>query len=44
VGSRSDELNECFEFAYIPAAIVPGVYLASKRNEYQNRKNNDSGA
>jgi hypothetical protein len=27
----------------LPAALGPGVYSASKRNEYQKQKNNVSG-
>jgi hypothetical protein len=27
----------------LPAALGPGVYLASNRNEYQKQKNNVSG-
>jgi hypothetical protein len=43
VGSRPDELNEFFSICLIlPAAIVPGVYSASNKNEYQKQNNNIS--
>jgi hypothetical protein len=30
-------------YLIVPAALGPGVYSASKRNEYQKQKNNVSG-
>jgi hypothetical protein len=30
-------------YLILPAALGPGVYSASKRNEYQKQKNKDSG-
>jgi hypothetical protein len=30
-------------YLILPAALGPGVYSTSKRNEYQNQKNNISG-
>jgi hypothetical protein len=30
-------------YLILPAAVGPGVYLASNRNEYQKHKNNVSG-
>jgi hypothetical protein len=43
VGSRPDEMNN-FSSIYLilPAALGPGVYSVSNRNEYQ-KKNNVSG-
>jgi hypothetical protein len=44
-GSKPDEVNEFF-FSIcliLPAALGPGVYSASNRNEYQKQKNNVSG-
>jgi hypothetical protein len=36
-------MNELFSIHLIlPAAIGPGVYSASNRNEYQKKKNNVS--
>jgi hypothetical protein len=43
VGSRRDEVNDLGNLSIIPAAIRPGVYSASNRNEYQKQKNNVSG-
>jgi hypothetical protein len=38
-GSTPDEVNEYFPiYLILPAALGPGVYLASNRNEYQKRK------
>jgi hypothetical protein len=35
-GSRPDEVNEFFSiYLTLPAALGPGVYSASKRNEYR---------
>jgi hypothetical protein len=31
-------------YPVLPAALEPGVYSASNRNEYQKQKNNVSGA
>jgi hypothetical protein len=43
-GSRSDEVNEFLQFHLIlPAALGPGVYSASNRNENQKQENNVSG-
>jgi hypothetical protein len=43
VGSRPDEVNECFSVHLIlPAALGPGVYSASNRIEYQKQTNNVS--
>jgi hypothetical protein len=46
-GSRIDEVNVFFSsfsiYLILPAALGPGVYLASNRNEYQEQKNNISG-
>jgi hypothetical protein len=43
-GSKPDEVNEFFSIYIIfPAALAPGVYSASKRNEYQKKKNNVRG-
>jgi hypothetical protein len=42
-GLRPDEVNECFSIhLIIQAALHPGVYSASNRNEYQKQKNNVS--
>jgi hypothetical protein len=30
-------------YLILPAALGPGVYSASNRNEYQKKKNDDSG-
>jgi hypothetical protein len=39
--SRPDEVNEHFSISLIlPAALIPGVYSASNRNEYENKKYN----
>jgi hypothetical protein len=43
-GSRPDEMNAFLSIYLIfPAALGPGVYSASNRNEYQEQKNNVSG-
>jgi hypothetical protein len=43
-GSRPDEVNEFFSiYLILPAALGPGVYSASNRNEYQKQKNYVSG-
>jgi hypothetical protein len=43
-GSRPEEVNAYFSIYFIPpAALGPGVYSASNRNEYQKQKNNVSG-
>jgi hypothetical protein len=40
VGSRLDEVNDFFSIHLIlPAALVPEVYSASNRNQYQKKKN-----
>jgi hypothetical protein len=45
VCSRPDEVNEFFSIYLIhPAALGPGVYSASIRNEYQKQKNYVSAA
>jgi hypothetical protein len=44
-GSRSDEMND-FSFSIyliLPAALGPGVYSVSNRNEYRKQRNNVSG-
>jgi hypothetical protein len=42
--SRPNEVNEFFSiYLILPAALGPGVYLASNRNEYQKNTNNVSG-
>jgi hypothetical protein len=33
-----ENIEHCEHFQILPAALGPGVYLASNRNEYQNRK------
>jgi hypothetical protein len=43
VGSRADEVNEFSIYVILSAALGPGVYSASNRNEYQKQKNNISG-
>jgi hypothetical protein len=44
VGSRTDDVNEYFPiYIILPAALGPGVYSASNRNEYQKQENNVSG-
>jgi hypothetical protein len=44
-GSRPDEVNEFLSIYLIfPAALGPGGYSASNRNEYQKQKNNVSEA
>jgi hypothetical protein len=40
--SRPDEVNFSI-YLILPAALDPGVYSASNRNEYQKQKNNVSG-
>jgi hypothetical protein len=43
-GSRPDEANEFFSvYPIFSAALDPGVYSASNRNEYQKQTNNFSG-
>jgi hypothetical protein len=43
-GSRPDEAIEIFSiYVNLPAALGPGVYSASNRNEYQKQKENVSG-
>jgi hypothetical protein len=39
-GSRPDEVNFLI-YLILPAALGPGVYSASHRNEYQKHKNNN---
>jgi hypothetical protein len=42
--STPDEVDEFFSVNLIlPAAIGPGVYSVSNRNEYQKKKNNVFG-
>jgi hypothetical protein len=39
-GSKTDEVNDIFfNLPILPAALGPGVYSASNRNEYQKQKN-----
>jgi hypothetical protein len=39
VDSRPDEVNEFFSiYLILPAGLDPGVYTATKRNEYQKQK------
>jgi hypothetical protein len=39
---RPDEVIEFFSiYQILPAALGPGVYSASNRNEFQKRKNNN---
>jgi hypothetical protein len=44
-GCRLDEVNGFFFSVYLilPAALGPGVYSASKTNEYRKQENNVSG-
>jgi hypothetical protein len=43
-GSRPDKVNGFFPiYLILLAALGPGVYSASNRNEYQKQKNNVSG-
>jgi hypothetical protein len=43
-GSRTDEVTEYFSiYPILTAALGPGDYSASNRNEYQKQKNNVSG-
>jgi hypothetical protein len=43
-GLKPDEANEFVSiYLIVPAALGPGVYSASNRNEYQKQKNNVSG-
>jgi hypothetical protein len=43
-GSRPDEVNDFLSiYLILPAALGPGVYSASNRNEYQKHKINVSG-
>jgi hypothetical protein len=39
---RPDEVNFLIYVIILPAALDPGVYSASNRNEYQKHKNNDA--
>jgi hypothetical protein len=42
--SSPDEVIEFFSiYLILPAALGPGVYSASNRNEYQKQKKNFSG-
>jgi hypothetical protein len=42
-GSRPDEVNEFVSiYLILPAALSPGIYSASNRNEYQKQKINVS--
>jgi hypothetical protein len=44
VDSRPEDVNEIFfNFLILPAALLPGVYSVSNRNEYQEQKNNVLG-
>jgi hypothetical protein len=42
MGSRPDEVNFSI-YLILPAALGPGVYSVSNRNEYQKQKNKVSG-
>jgi hypothetical protein len=43
-GSRPDDMNVFFSnYLILPAALGPGVYSTSNRNEYQKQKNDVSG-
>jgi hypothetical protein len=43
-GSSLDDVTECFWiYLILPAALGPGLYSASNRNEYQKQTNNVSG-
>jgi hypothetical protein len=43
-GSSPDEVTAIFSiYVILSAALGPGVYSASNRNEYQKQKNNVSG-
>jgi hypothetical protein len=43
-GSRPDNVNTFFSiYLILPAALGPGVYSASNRNQYQKHKNAVSG-
>jgi hypothetical protein len=42
VGSTPDEVK-FYIYLILPAALGPGVYSASNRNEYQKQRNNVSG-
>jgi hypothetical protein len=43
-GSRPDEVNELFSiYLILQAALGPGVYSVTDRNEYQKQTNNVSG-
>jgi hypothetical protein len=44
MGSRLDEVNEFFSiYLILPAALDPGVYSVSNKNEYQKQKSNICG-
>jgi hypothetical protein len=44
VGLRPDEVNEFFSmYLILPAALGPGIYSASNRNEYRKQKDNVPG-
>jgi hypothetical protein len=40
---RPDEVNEFSIYLILQAALGPGVYSVSNRNEYQKQNNNVSG-
>jgi hypothetical protein len=43
-GSRLDQVNECFSiYLVLTAALGPGVYSVSNRNEYKKQKTTVSG-
>jgi hypothetical protein len=42
-GSRPDEVHFFSIYLIFPAALGPGVYSASNRNDYQKQKNKVSG-
>jgi hypothetical protein len=44
-GFETQEVNDFFFsfYLFLPAALGPGVYSASNRNEYQEQTNNFSG-
>jgi hypothetical protein len=42
-GSRPGEVKFLSIYLILPAALGPGVYSATNRNEYQKHKNNVPG-
>jgi hypothetical protein len=42
-GSRPNEVNEMFSiYLILPAALAPGVYSTSNKNEYQKQNKKSS--